>query len=121
LAPQFTTKQVIIIRKDLKMGVGKLIAQACHASIEASEEARRKNYELWARWREEGAKKVAVKVFSLQELEDLERKCRSYHLPVALIVDRGLTQLPPNTPTALGVGPAPEAEVDKVTGSLKLF
>jgi len=121
LAPQFTTKQVIIIRKDLKMGVGKLIVQACHASIEASEQARRKNYELWERWRLEGAKKVAVKVFSLQELEDLERNCRSYHLPVALIVDRGLTQLPPNTPTALGVGPASEAEIDRVTGGLKLF
>lgn len=121
MSGQFTIKQVLVIRKDLKMGLGKLVVQACHACLEASEEAKKKNPGLWARWREEGGKKVAVKVSSLEELEVLERKCRSYRLPVALIVDRGLTQLPPNTPTALGIGPAPEAEIDKVTGGLKLL
>lgn len=121
MSRQFTIKQVLVLRKDLKMGVGKLVVQACHASLEASEEARRKNPELWTRWREEGAKKVAVRVSSLEELEELEKKCRSYRLPVALIIDRGLTQLPPNTPTALGIGPATEADVDKVTGGLKLL
>ena len=121
LSAQFTTKQVLVIRKDLKMGTGKLVVQACHACLEASEEAKKRNPELWVRWREEGAKKVAVKVFSLEELEELEKKCRSYRLPVALIIDRGLTPLPPNTPTALGIGPAPEAEVDRITGGLKLL
>lgn len=121
LSVQFTTKQVLVLRKDLKMGVGKLIAQACHASLEASEEARKRNPEVWTRWREEGAKKVVVKVSSLEELEELEKKCRSYRLPVALVIDRGLTQLPPNTPTALGIGPAPEADIDKITGGLKLL
>lgn len=118
---QFTTKQVLVLRKDLTMGVGKLVVQACHACLEASEEARKKSPELWSRWLEEGAKKVAVKVSSLEELEELEKECRSFHLPVVLVIDRGLTQLPPNTPTALGIGPASEADVDKVTGGLKLL
>jgi PTH2 family peptidyl-tRNA hydrolase len=121
LSGQFTVKQVLVVRKDLKMGIGKMIVQACHASIEASEEAKKKDPELWVRWREEGEKKVAVKVLSLEELITLEKKCRSYHLPVALICDRGLTQIPPNTPTALGIGPASEANIDKVTGALKLL
>jgi PTH2 family peptidyl-tRNA hydrolase len=121
LSTQFTTKQVIVIRRDLKMGTGKLVVQACHASLEASEEVRRRDPALWSRWRGEGGKKVAVKVSSLEELRELEKQCRSYHLSVALIVDRGLTQIPPNTPTALGIGPAIEAEVDKVTGGLKLL
>ena len=114
-------KQVLVIRKDLKMGLGKMIVQSCHASVEASEESRRRDPRAWAVWRDEGAKKVAVKVQSLEELLEIEKKCRSYRLPVALIIDRGLTQIPPNTPTALGIGPAAEADIDKVTGGLKLL
>jgi len=121
LSTQFTTKQAIVLRKDLKMGVGKLIVQACHASVEASEAAKRSNPSLWKRWMDEGAKKVAVKVASLDELIELDRNCRRHRLPSALIVDRGLTQIPPNTPTALAIGPAPEADVDKLTGKLKLL
>jgi len=114
-------KQVLVIRKDLKMGIGKMIVQSCHASIEAREESKKRDQRAWILWREEGAKKVAVKVSSLEEMLEIERKCRRYHLPVALIVDRGLTQIPPNTPTALGIGPAAETEIDKVTGGLKLL
>ncbi len=118
---QFTTKQVIVLRKDLKMGTGKLIVQACHASIEASETARKKNGGLWKLWMEEGAKKVAVKVSSLSDLLELHDKCRNYHLPSSLVVDRGLTQIPPNTPTALAIGPASETDVDRLTGHLRLL
>ena len=121
MSGQFTAKQVLVVRKDLKMGIGKMIVQACHASIEASEQAKRRDPRLWARWRDEGGKKVAVKVLSLEELMALKKKCISYHLPVALIIDRGLTQIPPNTPTALGIGPASEAKIDKVAGALKLL
>jgi PTH2 family peptidyl-tRNA hydrolase len=121
LSEQFTMKQILVIRKDLKMGIGKMVVQACHASIEAAEEVRRKDPGLFTRWREEGAKKVAVKVSSLEELMELEKKCRRNHLPAVLIIDRGLTQIPPNTPTALGIGPALEVNIDKITGELKLL
>jgi PTH2 family peptidyl-tRNA hydrolase len=103
------------------MGMGKLIVQACHASVEAAEQAKKMNLDLWKRWIGEGARKVAVKVFSQEELLMLEKKCRSFQLPVALIIDRGLTQIPPNTPTAIAIGPAMEGDVDRLTGNLRLF
>ena len=36
-------KQVLVIRTDLCMSTGKMISQACHASVEASEITRKKN------------------------------------------------------------------------------
>lgn len=69
----------------------------------------------------EGQCKIAVKVKSEKELLDLEKKAKALSLPCALIVDRGLTEVPPGTITCLGIGPAPAEEVDKITGLLPLL
>jgi PTH2 family peptidyl-tRNA hydrolase len=114
-------KMVIIVRTDLKMSKGKLVSQACHAAIETYEMARRKNPALCSRWRQQGGKKVVLKVSSLTELEQLKIAAERVGLPCAMIVDKGLTELPPNTPTALGIGPAPSAKLDQITGHLKLL
>jgi len=118
---KFLVKQVIVVRRDLRMGTGKLVGQACHACLGASEEARKHDLNVWNRWLCEGAKKVVVKVYSLEELLELELGARRLGLPNALIVDRGLTQLPPETPTSLGIGPAEGEVIDKLTGRLKLL
>ncbi len=117
----FTTKQIIAIRKDLHMSVGKLVSQACHACLEASESSKKHNLKIWKEWRIKGAKKVIVKVISLDELLSLEEKVKRLNIPHALIIDRGLTQLAPNTPTALGIGPTETNIVDKISGNLKLL
>jgi len=118
---EFKYKQVIVVRVDLKMSKGKIAAQAGHAAVSAAEEARKRHPSWWRAWVEEGQCKIAVKARSDQELLELERKAKELGLPSALISDRGLTELPPDTITCLGIGPAPSHQVDKITGSLTLL
>ncbi|MGD9129965.1 MAG: peptidyl-tRNA hydrolase Pth2 [Candidatus Bathyarchaeota archaeon] len=117
----FSYKQVIVVRTDIKMSKGKMAAQAGHAAVSAAEYARKNRPEWWSPWIGEGQCKIAVKVKSEQELLELARKARNAGLPVALIVDRGLTELPPETVTCLGIGPAPSDKVDTITGNLSLL
>lgn len=117
----FSFKQIIIIRTDIKMSKGKIAAQAGHAAVSSAEYARKNRPEWWSPWINEGQCKIAVKVGSEEEILELERKARSANLPIALIVDRGLTELPPSTITCLGIGPAPSNKVDSITGNLHLL
>jgi PTH2 family peptidyl-tRNA hydrolase len=117
----FSYKLVIVVRTDIKMSKGKVAAQAGHAAVSAAEYARRNRPEWWSPWIDEGQRKIAVKAKSEQELLELERKARNAGLPAALIVDRGLTQLPPETMTCLGIGPAPAEKIDTITGKLSLL
>ena len=117
----FRYKQVIVLRSDLNMSCGKAAAQACHASLTSSEEARRTRPSWWRAWMNEGQRKIILKVNSERELLEKEREAKEAGLPCALISDMGLTELPPGTKTALGIGPAPEKVIDKITGSLSLY
>ena len=117
----FEYKLVIVMRTDIKMSKGKVAAQAGHAAVSASEYARKNRPEWWNPWIMEGQRKIAVKANSEDEILMLERKARNEGLPVAMIVDRGLTEIPPNTITCLGIGPAPANKVDTITGNLKLL
>ena len=62
-----------------------------------------------------------LKVKSLKELKLLYRKAKRLKLPCALIRDAGLTQVKPGTITCLGIGPAEDKKIDKITGKLKLL
>jgi len=119
--PTFRYKQVIVMRTDLKMSRGKIAAQAGHAAVSAAEEARKKHSDWYKAWMAEGQCKIAVRVESEQELLELEEKAKKSKLPTALIIDRGLTELPPETITCLGIGPAPSAQIDAITGKLPLL
>ena len=119
--PTFRYKQVIVLRTDLKMSGGKIAAQAGHAAVSAAEEARKNFSDWWKAWIEEGQCKIAVRAESEQELLELQRKAKDLKLPSALVIDRGLTELPPDTITCLGIGPAPSSQVDEITGKLHLF
>lgn len=114
-------KQVIVVRKDLKISCGKLAVQVAHASLESAEVARRKFPDIFKKWRDEGGKKVVVYVGSEQELISVYNKASDLGLPTVLIRDAGLTELEPGTPTAVGIGPYEDKEIDKITGELRLF
>jgi PTH2 family peptidyl-tRNA hydrolase len=118
---EFEYKQVLVFRSNLKMGKGKIAAQAGHAAVSAAREAYKYNRKWWKAWVSEGQRKIAVKVPSEKELDELEKAADQLGLPHALIVDRGLTQVPEGTITCLGIGPAPAELVDKLTGKLSLL
>jgi peptidyl-tRNA hydrolase, PTH2 family len=114
-------KQAIVVRNDLKMGKGKIAAQVAHASLAAAEQAQAKRQRWYEGWKAEGQAKIVLKVDNEHELDELFSKAKAAGLPASIIQDRGLTQLEPGTVTCLGVGPAPDVEVDKITGKLKLL
>jgi PTH2 family peptidyl-tRNA hydrolase len=118
---EFRYKQVVALRSDLKMSKGKIAAQAGHAAVSAGEEARKHFREWWKAWLQEGQRKIAVKVESEEELLELEKQAKELAIPCALIVDMGLTEVPPSTITCLGIGPAPVEKVDKITSMLPLL
>lgn len=111
-------KQVIVARQDLKMSKGKLAAQASHASLEAYKRA---NHKLRQTWEAGGSKKVVLKVRALRTLKSLHQRALKLGLPSALIRDAGHTELRPGTVTCLGIGPAKEEDINKVTGRLRML
>jgi peptidyl-tRNA hydrolase, PTH2 family len=114
-------KQVIVVRKDLGMGTGKLAAQVAHAAVMAVEITKMRNLNWFNSWFKAGQAKVVVKVQTLSQLLEIRKQAESLHLSVAEIQDSGLTQIPAGTVTCIGIGPGPSGLIDKVTDHLKLL
>jgi PTH2 family peptidyl-tRNA hydrolase len=123
-------KQVIVVRKDLNMRKGKMVAQGAHASMRAILQlghAEHGNFiiPLDARiepWLLGRFKKICVSVNSETELLAVHEAARAAGLICALIQDAGLTEFG-NVPTytAVAVGPDREDRVDAITGTLPLL
>ncbi len=111
-------KQVIVVRSDVEMSAAKMAVQVAHAAVSAMLKAGKKTVSAWEK---EGQKKVVLTVKNKDELLALEKKCRELKLAHALISDAGLTELAPGTVTCMGIGPAAEVNINKVTGSLPLM
>lgn len=69
--------QVIVVRKDLGMTVGKIAAQCSHASLSSFLKSQEKKYgNSYEKWLHEGMKKVVLKVNSKEELLELFEKLK---------------------------------------------
>lgn len=101
--------------------MGKLAAQAAHAAVSSMEEARKRRPDWVDEWLRTGQKKVVLKVHTVDQLEQVAQQCLHRRLPHSVIEDAGLTELPPGTKTTVGIGPAPEEEIDMITGGLPLL
>lgn len=135
-------KQVIVIRKDLNMRKGKMIAQGSHASMKIFFDRMEKRTSLescykpeleteyilerasseMVEWIDGIFTKIVLGVNSLEELLDIKNKAEEAGLPVALIEDNGLTEFKGvKTITCIAIGPAKSEQIDLVTGGLKLL
>jgi PTH2 family peptidyl-tRNA hydrolase len=116
--PEFKWKQCLVIRSDIKMSCGKTCVQVAHASILAYERADATSRKAWF---SEGQKKVVLKVAGERALFELKVIAENAGIAAALVQDAGLTEIPPGTVTALGLGPAKNEALDKITGDLSLL
>ena len=127
-------KQIIVMRKDLNMRKGKMVAQGAHASLAAVIEGGkfRRIYEVvqfeielddsLEYWLSGNFKKVCCGVDSEAELLAIHKQAVDAGLRCALIQDAGLTEfggVP--TYTCCAIGPATSELVDVITGHLKLL
>jgi PTH2 family peptidyl-tRNA hydrolase len=114
-------KQVIVVRKDLRMGIGKIASQVGHAAVLGVERSRKLNKSWLRNWLNEGQPKIVLRVNSLKELLQVQSDAEDLMIPLVIIQDRGLTQIATGTVTCIGIGPAPSDIIDKVTSELKLL
>lgn len=129
------TKQILIIRKDLKMRRGKEIAQGCHSSMAFLTRRLKKfpnkqstntftieltNEEI--EWMNNSFAKVCLQVESEQELLDIYNKAKEAGLETHLVTDSGRTEfnnIPTNT--VVSIGPHLSDRINPITGHLKLY
>ena len=139
----YKAKQMIVMRRDLKMRKGKIAAQAGHACVEAvlmalaregrGADVRATDGWAWVEhaeddrspltdWFDAGVAKVCVYVDSEEELLDLAERGREQGLVVALVRDAGLTEFHGEaTYTCLAFEPLPAETIDPLTGELPLY
>ena len=137
-------KQVIIIRKDLKMRQGKACAQAAHASMMFLAKQFRNSSanhfntvqhrtgnlhgygvtvtDEQLKWMQESFAKIVVSVDTELDLLRIIDAARAEGLTVNHVVDSGKTEfggVP--TLTCAAIGPHESDRIDKITGKLKLL
>ena len=139
----YSAKQVIVVRRDLKMRKGKIAAQAGHACVEAVLLALAKEGRLndvnadngWislenegreatplSEWFANGVAKICVYVDSEEALLEVARQGREAGFSVALIQDAGHTEFHGEpTYTCLAFEPLYPEQIDPITGALPLY
>ncbi len=118
------SKQIIVVRKDLKMRTGKSCAQSAHASLKVvlDNKLYDSNDKAVKDWMEGSFTKICVYVNSEEELLSIYNQAKAAKLPCSLIRDAGHTEfngVP--TLTCCAIGPAWSDDIDKITGDLPLL
>jgi len=119
-------KQVIVIRKDLRMRRGKEIAQGAHAAMAWMTNRARKGYHYFSpeeeAWINGPFTKICLQVNSLPELNAVYVSALEAGLTTELIIDSGATEFN-NVPTetCCAIGPHEASKIDAITGHLKLY
>ena len=110
----------ILIRTDIKMSKGKVLAQVGHTMVDATIKAYTKTT-LFYKWQADGEKIVVLKVPNLKTLDTIINIAERKGVHSGKVIDAGLTEVSPGTITVGYVGPDYEDKIDKLIGQLKLY
>lgn len=116
-------KLVIVMRTDLNMRKGKMIAQGAHAAMMPLITGKFNiPAPVWEWIYGSAMAKICVQVGSEQELLDIEAKAQEAGLEVHAVMDAGFTEFHGEpTRTCCAIGPDLSAKIDAITGHLKLL
>ncbi|CAG99944.1 aminoacyl-tRNA hydrolase [Kluyveromyces lactis] len=120
-------RMALVIRQDLGMTKGKIAAQCCHAALAcfrliACDPSRTSyNPEMTHRWLARGQAKITLKCPDKETMDELFAKAIALGVNSYVVHDAGRTQIAAGSATVLGLGPAPKAVLDQITGDLKLY
>ena len=120
-------RMALVIRQDLGMQKGKIAAQCCHAALGCyrmiATDPSRSSYNptMVNRWLRGGQAKITLKCPNKDVMDELYAKAISLGVNAIVIHDAGRTQIAAGSATVLGLGPAPKAVLDQITGELKLY
>lgn len=111
----------LLVRKDIEMSVGKVAVQCAHAAVDCSLQARKSIPQIFEMWRNTGSRKICLSAIDDLDIMYWKEKCEEAGLVHAIVRDAGKTEVPPNTVTVLGVGPAYKTSLDALFSQLELF
>lgn len=95
-----------MVRTDLGMTKGKMVAQCCHATLMCYQAALRHAPNLVRRWETRGQTKVALQANGGEdELLALQAHAMSLGVVAKIVHDAGRTQIAAGSATVLGLGP----------------
>ncbi|CAR26152.1 hypothetical protein ZYGR_0E01350 [Zygosaccharomyces rouxii] len=120
-------RMALVIRQDLGMQKGKTAAQCAHAALGCFRmiacDPNRKSYNpsMVNRWLRGGQAKITLKCPDESTMDELYALAIALGVNACVIHDAGRTQIAAGSATVLGLGPAPKAVLDQITGELKLY
>ncbi|CAL4894477.1 unnamed protein product [Urochloa decumbens] len=114
-------KMVLVVRQDLKMGAGKIASQCAHAATGLYAELMSSNRGLLRQWEQLGQAKIVLTCKNQQEMNRLKETAAHRGIPTFIVADAGRTQVLAGSKTVLAIGPGRKADIDSVTGKLRLL
>ena len=115
-------KMFFAVRKDLKMGKGKMAAQVGHCTLALYKQliGNKKYKTMLEDWENRGSKKVVAKVKNEKEMMNLRKQAQIHGVMYSIICDAGKTQIEAGSQTVIGfIGY--ENKIKQFTGNLKLM
>lgn len=111
-------KCVLLVRKDIKMSNGKIVAQCGHGISYA---VRNSSQSTLDRWCNNGEKIVTLGISNEKKMLSIYNDAIKNNLVTHIVCDAGHTEIEPGTNTVCVIGPDTEKSIDKLVKKLRLL